>query len=306
MIRKVPACLPACLLVCLCALPASGQSAGKTGAQILQFNPGARAAAIAGAYSASGADADVLFYNPAGAAALRRAASTAFENYTLDISFGSAAGLVRVNALRIGASISYLDAGSINEVVPDPELGGNVGTETGNRANASESAARLSVATRLRGARVGGSIGYVSSNVAEASSNAAFLDAGIQYDLGKNTFAFLLRSMGGSDLPAEARIGASRTLARGNLGALIGVDAIMRLRESGIAVVAGMEAGLLPSTSSEFGAVVRVGFDGESSQLAPLRFGAGLMLHRVAVDYAFQNMDIAGVVHRVGVRWSVR
>ena len=299
----------ALLLLGLCAAPLQAQSAGSTGMQVLQFNAGARAAAFAGAYSAARGDADILFYNPAGAASLKRAASAAYETQTIDVAYGSAAGLTHFGRWNVGASVSYLDAGKVNEIIPDPNLGGNVGTGTGNTASASETAARLSAATTFRDARlrVGASIGYVSSSIADATESSPFADAGAQYDAHIATLGLAIRNIGSNDMPTEARLGAARTFAITHLiGAALSADAIARLRESSFGLAAGVEAGLLPSATSEIGAVVRAGFDSEANQLGAFRFGAGITLRSMSVDYAFQDLDIVGVVHRIGVRWSVR
>ena len=48
-----------------CAAPLAAQTAGETGATVLKFNAGSRAAALSGAYSSAYGDADALFFNPA-------------------------------------------------------------------------------------------------------------------------------------------------------------------------------------------------------------------------------------------------
>ncbi len=304
------------LIALLVAAPLNAQSAGKTGAQVLQFNAGARAAALSGAYTSASNDADALFYNPAGMAARPAGASAAYETFANDVVFGSAAGFTRFGGVSIGASISYLDAGSIQEVIPDPDFSGNTGTATGKTFGASESAARISLALPLRSPRlrIGASAGLVSSSVAEVSQHAALADVGAQYDVAGMTLAAALRNFGGSmsgasadPLPTEARIGAMLpfTNARG-LGATFFADGIARLQESSLLLAAGVEAGLMPRGPADIGAVARIGIDTEANQLARIRFGAGLTLHGISVDYAYQSFDFLGSVHRIGIRWTAR
>jgi hypothetical protein len=295
------------LAFALCNAPADAQSAGKTGAQVLQFNAGSRAAAMAGAYTAATSDADALFYNPAGMATVRKAASASYETHSLDIAYGSAAGLIRFGRVNIGTSVAYLDAGSINEITPDPEFGGNTGIGTGNTVSASESAARISIGAAFNQLRAGASVGFVSSTVADASSQMVGLSAGLQYDVAGMTLGAVLRDVGGSDLPTEARLGVSRTFMNDkNIGATFNADAIARVREGSFSAVGGLEVGILPGNANDFGAVARIGYDAEPGNLAPLRFGAGITMKSVSLDYAFQNLDFAGVVHRIGVRWATR
>lgn len=306
----------ALVVISLCAVtPLSAQSAGETGAQVLQFNPGARASALSGAYSAA-RDADALFYNPAGIAGSRAGASAAYESYSTKVSFGSAAGFTRIGAFSVGASIAYLDAGEIAEVIPDQDFGGNTGTPTGNSVGASESAARLSVALPLQNGRLrlGASIGFVAVGIAEVTSSAPVADLGVQYDLSSFTLSAVARNLGGtlsgdgdSPLPTELRLGAvvPITAARG-IGLNVFADAVSRVREGSFTAAAGVEAGLIPKDANAIGLVARAGYDAEANQLSALHFGAGVTIRSIALDYAFQDLDFVGAVHRFGIRWSVR
>ena len=302
------------LLLVLMAAPLHAQTAGKTGAQVLQFNPGARAGAFAGAYTSGHDDADAIFYNPAGLAGGRASASVAYEMHADEIVFGSAAGYAKLHKLSIGLGIAYLNAGNVAEVVPNPDFDGNTGTATGKSVGASESAARLSIAAPLDGGhlRIGVAAGFVSTAVAEASENAPLADVGAQFDVGTLTIGAGLRNLGGSlsgsthaPLPTEARLGASMPFAlTRSVGATVYADAIARVRESSFNFAVGAEVGLLPASNGGIGAVARVGFDAESNQLAHLRVGAGISMHDVALDYTFQGSAFMGAVHRFGLRWT--
>ena len=299
-------------LICV-ASPLSAQSAGKAGAQVLQVNAGARAAALSGAYSAARGDADALFYNPAGIALARHGASLAYESYSLDVAFGSFAAFTRLGGARIGGSVAFLDAGEIGEIVPNAEFGGTTGIATGNAVSASETAARLSIALPLQDGRlrVGGSVGVVSLAMAEVSESAPIVDAGVQYDIAAVTISAALRNFGGKmagdPLPTELRLGLMAPLATASgLGLNAFVDGISRVREGSYGVAAGVEAGIIPSSSREIGAVARIGYDAEADQLSGIRFGAGVTVQSLALDYAYQNFEFIGGVHRLGLRWTIR
>lgn len=302
--------LPALLAL---AAPLSAQSAGKTGAQVLQFNAGARAAALSGAYSAVSGDADALFYNPAGIAAARYGASAAYETYSQDVAFGSVAGFARVGAATLGAGIAYLDAGQIEEILPDPDFGGNTGIPTGNLVSANETAARLAVALPLREGqlRIGAAVGLVSIGIAEISETAPIADVGVQCDVAAITVSAAARNLGGSlagdPLPTELRLGVlvPVTMASG-FGINAFGDAVARTSESSFGFAGGVEAGVMPRSAGGIGLVARISYDADANQLAGVRFGAGISLQAVAVDYAYQNLDFLGAVHRFGVRWAVR
>lgn len=294
---------------------ARGQDAGRTGAAVLQLPAGARAAALSGAYSAAASDADVLFYNPAGAAALGAAATASYVRHVLDISAVTAAGVLRLGPLTVGAATALLDAGDVRVVEPDPQYGGERGRETGERASASESATRLAVALPLYGGRIrlGAAAGYVSSDIAGASRATAIFDVGAQLALERVTLGAALRNLGGplagdglehADLPTEARAGVRLEASNAaNLGATLSADVVSRAG-GGTWLAAGLEAGLMPA-AGRVGAVGRIGWDGGTGPggLGGLRLGAGLSHGEIAVDYAYQDLDLFGPVHRIGIRW---
>lgn len=291
---------------------------GSAGAQVLQLPAGSRAPALAGAYTGGAGDADVIFYNPAGTAMLEGAVSIAYQSYFEDIMAGSGAAAWRLGPFVVGAGILFLDAGDINEVVPDPAFGGQRGMATGETVSASETAARITGAMRLLDdrVRVGLAAGFVSSDLAGVTRSAPFIDLGAQYALDRATVGVALRNLGGAmtnevngdaDLPAEARFGittAPVTIA--GIGAAISADGIYRMQEGTTGLVAGIEAGLMPTAELPIMAVARVGFGIEDADeyLAPLRFGAGVMVSGFSVDYTFQSYDLLGAVHRIGIRWA--
>jgi len=297
---------------------AAGQGAGSTGATVLQVLAGSRAAALSGAYAGAAGDADVLFYNPAGIAGLGAAASVSYQRYVEDIGVASGAGVLRLGRLALGASVVFLDYGDIDERVPDPDFGGQTGLPTGRTVSASESATRLSGALELGDGRfsLGAGLGFVSVNLAGASRSAPFFDAGAQYRLETVTVGASIRNLGGAlngsgladaDLPAEARLGAMARLTRADgLGAVLSADLVRELNARTTGFVAGIEAGLMPAVASRVGAVGRIGYDagtGTDGQGA-LRFGGGLSLGGLAVDYAYQEYELFGSLHRFGVRWA--
>lgn len=298
----------------LLAAPLHAQEAGSTGAQVLQFLPGSRAAALSGAYTAVSADADALFYNPAGVGNLSRAATLAYESYVSDVAYGSLGVATRLAALTIGASVAFLNAGDIREVVPDPEFGGNTGVETGQTVSASESALRIVAGLPLLDGRLraGAALGFVATALAEQRQHAPIADLGAQYDLGRFTVGVLLRNLGTrlsgdaeDELPTEARLGAYTQLAasRGRV-ANLSAELIHRTGEASTSFAAGAEAGLLASDARPFSLLARIGIDAEPERLSNLRAGASLGFRQVTLDYTFQQLDFFGAVHRFGVRFN--
>jgi hypothetical protein len=307
------------LLALAFARPALAQDgAGSAGAAVLQMLAGGRAAGLSGAYAAATGDADVAFYNPAGLASVSAAAAFSYEQRVEDIGLASGSGAFTLGRFTLGLSALFLDYGDIEEFVPDPAFGGQTGMPTGNTVAASEVAARVTAATPLLDGRlmVGASAGLVSVDLAGVGRSSPLFDVGAQYALPFGTVGASLRNIGSSlsgndladaPLPSQLRVGTAIQLAgQSGLGALIAADLVAELAESTTGVVAGIEAGLLPTASGRLGAVGRVGFNGAAGEdaLSTLQLGAGLTLGAFAVDYAYQNYDFFGALHRVGIRWA--
>lgn len=300
------------------AAPLAGQGPGTAGAELLQMSAGTRAAALGGAYTAVSGDPDAIFYNPAAAAWLGAGAGVGYQAYAEDITIGSFSGALDTGPVSIAAGLLFLDAGEISEVVPDPAFGGERGRTTGEEVGATEAAGRIAAALPLAGGRVaaGLALGFYTSDLAGVSRSAAFVDLGAQLRVAERiAIGAALRNLGtglGNDefgdasLPAEARLGATARIPIGpTYGAAAFADGVWGIEEETASLALGAEAGLLPATGA-FTAVVRAGATvGESDDhLGRLRFGGGLSLGGLALDYTVQAFEYLGTIHRVGVRWT--
>jgi hypothetical protein len=316
--RYFNACTGGALAALLLAAPLAAQGVGSTGLEVAQMPVGARAGALGGAYTAIVGDADVLFYNPAALAALEGAASLSYQRHVMDISFGSLAGAYRVGPVTLGAGIAFMDAGSIPEIVPDPDFGGQRGRPTGANVSARESVLRLGAGLPLLDARlqVGGTLGFALSDLAGVSRSAPFVELGAQgLVLPRTVIGVSLRNLGGSlsgggaadaDLPLEARFGASYLQPLANdLGVLGTADAILRPREEQAGFAGGLEFGLMPTEAEAVGAVLRVGYRVEDGLAAAnsIHLGVGVTYARIGLDYQYQDVEFFGTAHRIGLRW---
>jgi hypothetical protein len=297
--------------------PAAGQGAGSTGMEVAQAPAGARAGALGGAYTGVWGDSDAIFYNPAGLALMGRAVSLAHQRHVMDVSFGSIAAALRAGRLSLGVGIAYMDGGDVDELVPDPDFGGQRGRLTGVTVGARESLLRVAAALPVADDRImiGAAAGAAVSDLAGLTRSGAFIDLGAQARLGERAVAGLsVRNLGGSlsggdaepaDLPLDARLGASYQLpVAGTFGALLSADVIQRVREETTAFAAGVEFGMTP-VDGGFGAVARLGYRMEQNLDAAgaVQLGGGITFSSVSLDYQFQNIEPFGTAHRIGLRW---
>lgn len=312
------------VLLLLCAVPGLAQTSGpgSTGGQILQLPAGARAAGLGGAYTTA-TDADALFYNPAGVADLAASVSLSYQAHVEDISLGTGAATFRFGRFALGASASFITTGSIVEVVPDPEFGGQRGRPTGEHFSAGETALRIHTATIL-GDRlsVGTGIGVVTSDMGGLARSATLLDLGMQLAIPRMprlTVGAALRHLGGSlrgtgaepaPLPTEARAGlAFRVPLPADAGASLHADLISPLREGGVNLATGVEFKVPPRPGHDLGIVARLGFNNKTIGQdwgSPFQFGAGIYLAELELDYSVHNLEHFGPVHRFGIRWTGR
>ena len=295
---------------------ALAQGAGTAGQQALQLPAGARAAALGGAY-AGAADADVLFYNPAGSGALVAGAALSFQRHVQDVTFGTLAVAHAVGPVVLGLGVAYLDAGSVDVIEPDPAYGGERGRSTGTTATAGESATRLTIALPVgERLRVGMAAGLATSSIAGLARSAPFGDVGAQLVLPRITVGASLRNLGrdlkgsgtdaGTPLPREARLGATLELPGmgPRLGGRVAADWVQDLVGRSGWLVGGVEAGLVPGAARPVGVVGRLGWNAGGDALqGALTVGGGVQLKALALDYAWQRLEAFGSVHRVGVRW---
>ncbi|HUE76478.1 MAG TPA: hypothetical protein VMM83_00925 [Longimicrobiales bacterium] len=308
--------LAACLLSAPGALGAQG--AGTAGAELLQMSAGARAAALGGAYTAASGDPDAVFYNPAASVWLDAGAGIGYEAYAEDITIGSLSGALDTGPVSLAAGLLFLDAGDISEVVPDPAFGGERGRPTGEDVGATEAAGRVAAAVRLAGGRAaaGAALGFFTSDLAGVSRSTVFADVGAQFRVNERVaLGAAIRNIGtglasegygDAPLPAQARIGATIRVPIGSTyGAAAFADGIWGIEEETAGLALGVEAGFLPATGA-FTAVVRGGATvGESDgHLGRLRFGGGLSIAGLALDYTVQVFEYLGAVHRAGIRWT--
>lgn len=291
---------------------------GEAGATVLQLTTVPRAAALGGALTASEGIAS-LFANPAGVGiligpALHLSGQTLFDG----AKAGSAAAGLRLPMLAIAVGAQYLDLGSVDEVVCDG-CGGR-GTPTGATLSAHELAATGAVALKLRSiASLGAAVNYYATTLATESGTSLSFSAGVRLPASANAKAAAGASIqyvgsevevGGysAPLPRTIRVGAElRPLGGAGPVQLALAGDYVAVRGAPGRIGGGLELGFA-RPGAGLAVLGRIGYAsraGEDFATQAVSFGGGLVVGRVALDYAYQNSTALGTaMHRFGLTFG--
>lgn len=289
----------------LLAAALAGPAAAQTEGSVVAALPGSpRAQAMADAAVALVGDAASLFANPAGIATVRRwAVEGAFESHLAGARYSTAAFAARFGRLTWGVGAQAFTFGD------EPEIVG--GIPTGATFTAADLLAAGTLVYRFRLIAVGASAKYARQSVADWSAGGWAADVGVAmavFDIA--ALGFAVQNLGGdlaadAGLPTRARLGMSLNLTdpEGTVRALTSVEG--RWTEGAPdAFHAGFEAGVV---TAGVGVLGRAGYatPGDGRDGSRWSIGAGLLLGRWRVDYAYRDFDVLGTAtHRLGVRWK--
>jgi len=300
-------------VLALLAVRPPGRLAAQSEASILAALPGStRSAALGGAGAALVGDAGAMFANPAGIATIRHLAlEGSYEPYLAGTALSSAALALRVGRWTWGFGAQALDYGREPEIIPDPATGGRRGTATGATFHPYEALAATSLVYRRGFIALGVTAKYDRQQFGAAVSDAWAGDVGMAiaiFDI--VAFGVSVQNLGGDFgagalLPRRTRAGLTLnyTDPQGTFRLLTTIEG-QWLRGPRTVLVQGIEAGVV---TSGVGLVARVGYATHAAvtDASHFTFGGGVVLGRLAMDYAFQGYDaLGGGTHRVGLRWT--
>lgn len=289
----------------LLAAALAGPAAAQTEGSVVGALPGSpRAQAMGDAAVALVGDAASLFANPAGIATVRRwAVEAAFESHLDGARYSTAAFAARFGRLTWGVGAQAFTFGD------EPEIVG--GTPTGATFTAADLLAAGTLVYRFSLIAVGATAKYSRQSVADWSAAGWSGDLGLAmavYDIA--ALGLAVQNLGGdidtnAGLPTRTRLGMSFNLTdpEATVRALTSVEG--RWTEGAPdAFLAGFEAGVV---KAGVGLLGRAGYatPGDDRDGSRWSLGAGLLLGRFRVDYAYRDFDVLGAAtHRLGVRWK--
>ena len=285
----------------------------QTEGSILPVLPGStRSAALGGAGAALVGDAGAIFANPAGIATIRHLSlEGSYEPYLAGSAVSTAALALRMSRWTWGFGAQTLDYGSEPVIVPDPTTGGRRGMTTGESFHPYEALAVTSLVYRRGFAALGVTAKYDRQQIGAEVSDAW---AG---DIGMALAVFDIMAVGVSVQNLGGDLGSGALLPRRTRGGLTlnytDPQGTFRLlttlegqwtRDQRAVLIQGVEGGIV---TGGVGLVARLGYVTRPAVMDASRFtlGGGVVLGRLAMDYAFQAYEaLGGGTHRVGLRWT--
>ncbi len=286
--------------------------------EFLRVDMSPRAAALGGSFSASGDDADVIFYNPAGLKLLKdMPLSISYLNHLLDINFASISISKQFNETStFGAAIKYANYGTFTK-----------SDDFGNRSGeygASDVAIIIGYAGEIdENFYYGTNAKFIYSGIENYSSTAAALDLGVYYVVTSQqlNISFSIQNLGSQlssyistkeKLPLDVNVGLAKKME--HLPLRLFVD-FHRIQES--------EDGILSrfknfSVGGEFTLSkvlrLRAGYDNQKRKelkvgtfagLAGFNIGLGIVIKEYVFNYAYSSMGQIGTLHRIGVNTNL-
>jgi hypothetical protein len=282
------------LLIALVALlgdvSVAASDGGRTAADFLQIELGAKPAGMGGAYTAVARGAEAAYWNPAGMVGLD-GWETVLGHFSWyqDLNLEHAAVAYSANErTTVAAAITYLNYGSIEGFDVD-------GNPTGEIA-AYDWAGALSVGYRLTENLALGITGkYINQRLDNVTGSAFAADIGLRWQMEKIAFAVAATNIGSGvkfestteDLPTTARIGVSAVPFSESFVASLEFE---KKKYSRPVLRQGVE---LNFDGRYF---LRTGYNfflkqEEGSFGTGISMGCGFLLNKVSLDYAYTVQD---------------
>ena len=288
---------------------AINENAGTTGYNFLKIGVGARPSALGGAFVAVSGAIESSAWNPAGLLGVKeRAATVSLTRYLVDTQAGFLSAVFPGGQRVWGLSLNYFTYGDMARTDGDGQVLGSFG--------ATDLAAYLTVAQRLWKNRltVGLNLKAVYSSIDEYSSDAYMVDVGLLVPgpLKGMKLGASLSNLGAvrsgytenftDSLPVLLRFGLAHRPAHTPLPMLLLADFNVP-NDSDPYLAFGVElrvAGglyLRPGYSTQ-----QTGLEGDDP--LGLSAGAGLVMQRYRLDYAFNSYPDLDDVHRISLSGS--
>jgi hypothetical protein len=300
--------------------PALAQSNSLTGFHVLNLEPSARAAALAGSFGAIyGDDVNAVFYNPALLNdEMDRSFSVSYLNHLADINAGFASyARTFENYGTFSAGLRFISYGNFERFDEN-------GAAEGGSFGASEAVLSVSYARPIAERfRAGGSLKLIYAGIDDASAQAVAADMGIVYHLPDQRFTasaslhnlgFVASSLGSTDdsLPVDLRIGVAKrltylpllvTVTGHNLTSFDSGNGFFDEALQHVAVGSELQLGQAVALRAGYNHRTHEALKSRSRlDLAGVGLGFGLNVRGIGFDYAYNSWSSFGGLHHLTLR----
>jgi len=289
-------------------VPAAGAQAGRFAPLVVQLPVGAQALAMGG-WNASSRDADAAFGNPAYAGTLT-STSLSLARFADRVNGGALTNQSTIGVIGIAIGASYLDYGASTPSLQASGFGGDVLMDRGPFAAASL-AGSIALSTTFKGFRLGLAGSYLEERVEATRASVVAASFGASKDIftGNMRLGLAVQNIGPDLSAPSGDIALPTRVAFGATGPLLPIGSYLDLflaggvaiqRDGFVSGSAGGELSYVPieGISLAFRAGVR---RPELRTQQPLTLGLGAAYDRLAVDYAWEQID-GGGAHRLSMR----
>lgn len=275
--------------------------AARSGANFLQEPSGARAAALAEAFTAGTNDAQALHYNPANLTSLERSqAALSYRKGLADDGHGQFLMGIPFAKNSIGVGVRHYQ-------------GGSVLWQEGSTSRSVVSQQDFSItggyAHQFNRVGVGANLKYISSVLIETYRAQSWaVDLGVSAKLGKQvTYGMAIQNLGeklhysnstGEDtLPQNLRLGFQSQLRQGFPSLTLFTDGVYEFNDKNWVPQLGLEGntGLV---------VLRAGIQDQPDHSQKFSVGMGLALVQLRIDYSIGLLQEFGPQHRISLAYE--
>jgi hypothetical protein len=254
--------------------------------------------------------AAALFDNASGMASRGLGGSLAVQRHIGGTSAATVAVGFGTGGWTLAGGVHLLDYGAIDEVVPDPASGGEIGAATGARLSAADFALAVGAARQIGWLRAAIAGKLVRQQVAEASGSTGAIDAGVQAMLPRSArVSIAIQHLGGrlalsgreAELPTLWRAGIALPPWRRRAVELRAVGELLGVRDAHLSAAAGGEA--VWRAAKGMAVAGRVGMRSVAGDDlgSSLTVGGGLEGERMSISYGYRGYGALGGTHRVGI-----
>ena len=267
-------------------------------AQFLKLGAGARAAAMADAFSSVSDDVTAAYWNPAGLAQMKETQISMMQNSSLlDTQYQYFGGAMPLKNQTVAFSIYRMDYGTIDRYTAGDEKDGSfdAGSLAGSFSVGRKVNEKLSLGMNLK---------FIQESIESEKASTFGGDLGVLLQQGQTNFSFVLQHLGAGltfvdekgSLPQTIRAGVSRNLLDKTL---LAAFEISKPNDNDATLHGGVEYSVNPLLMLRGGYQMTPGNTLDVAGLTGVTAGLGVNFSKFSIDYGFVPFGDLGSTHRI-------